>query len=264
MKRTWLVWAALVVLMSIRASAQASLAGTWQGTITFGPQTLRVGLVVTATASGYDASLVVIDQDGARVPVQRVTLTGRTLHLDIPALRATYEGALDATGSVIAGALLQMDMPTALGFRRVAALDDPPVFGEAERAAVAATVNGYFAAFTGSDFEAFAMVLQVPFTRLPPGGAASVTTSLDDVVAGYRMARAGLERTEYVLSRAVSMTITPTSANTALVDLHWRRDKKDGSVFQEGAEILTVVRTSTGWKINGNFGRALSHYGKRF
>ena len=89
-------------------------------------------------------------------------------------------------------------------------------------------------------------------------------SSKDEVVAGSRMTREALDNTDYALSRAAEMIITPLSAVIAMVDVHWRRDKKDGSLFQEGAEILTVVKTPEGWRINGNLQRALSHYGKRF
>jgi len=47
------------------------------------------------------------------------------------------------------------------------------------------------------------------------------------------------------------MTITPLSTTTALVDSHWRRDKKDGTLFNEGSEIMAVLKTPAGWKIAG-------------
>jgi hypothetical protein len=256
---------ALVIFFAPADLAAQSVAGNWQGTVTFGGNPpLRIGLILSDAAAGYEATLVIIDQDGQRIPVERATFTGAALHLDIPNIRGSYDGTLSADGSAITGAMTQGGMPIALNFRRVAALDPPPVFGDEERAAVAEVISGYFQSFTDNDFDRFRGLLQAPFTRWPMGGPAMTAASLDEVVTGMRDARQALEGSAYAVSRVAEMIITPTSANSAMVDLHWRRDKADGSVFQEGAEILTVVRTPTGWKVNGNLGRALSHYRKTF
>jgi hypothetical protein len=261
------ILALLIVAIGVpvgAASAQTNIAGNWQGTITFGPQTLRVGLVLTPVASGYSASLVIIDQDGAVVPVQQATLTGNALHLDIPNLRAAYDGTLSATGNDITGAMSQQGMPNPLNFTRVARLDSPPVFGDQEKADVAAVVNNYFAAFSRKDYAALGNTETVPFLRWFVGGTPNVATSIEDVVTVSRTTRDGLDNSDYALSRAAEMIITPLSATSAMVDVHWRRDKKDGSLLQEGAEILTLLKTPAGWRINSVIGRALSHYGKRF
>jgi hypothetical protein len=256
---------ALVIWFAPADLAAQSVAGNWQGTVTLGGNPpLRIGLILSDAPAGYEATLVIIDQDGQRIPVERATFTGAALHLDIPNIRGSYDGTLSADGSEITGAMTQGGMPIALNFRRVAALDPPPVFGDDDRAAVAATINDYFQAFTANDFERFRSLLQAPFTRWPMGGAALPAASVDEVVTGMRDARQALEGSAYAVSRVAAMIITPTSANSAMVDVHWRRDRADGSVFQEGAEILTVVKTPSGWKVNGNIGRALSHYRKTF
>lgn len=263
--RRLLVLVALVLAGAPGTLLAQSIAGNWQGTITFGSNPpLRVGLVVTDAPDGPSGTLVIIDQDGARIPVQQATLTGNAVRLVIPNIGSTYEGMLSADRSEINGAMGQPGGAIPLNFKRVAALDAVPLFGEAERTAVAEVINGYFASFTANDFQRFATYLQAPFARWPMGGSVTTMISVEEVVAGMRNTRAGLEGTDYAVSRAAEMIITPTSANSAMVDIHWRRDRKDGSLFQEGAEILTVVKTPSGWKINGNLARALTHYRKVF
>ncbi len=263
MKRAFALTLLLACVVWAGVSGQSTLAGNWQGVIAVGPSPTRVGLVLTEAPGGYSAVLVIIDQENARVPVQKATVTGNAIHLDIPNARGTYDGTVNAAGTEMTGTFTQAS-PIALNFKRVDKLDPPPGFGEQEKADVAAAIDAYFRAFTAKDFEAFRAVLQAPFTRWPAGGTPNISPTLDDVVMGYQQARQNLEGTEYAVSRAAEMIITPLSSTAAHVDVHWRRDKKDGSLFQEGAEILTVVKTAAGWKINGNLGRSLSQYRKVF
>lgn len=243
--------------------AQA-LIGNWQGALVLGPNTMRIGLVVTPGVSGgYSATLIAIDQDGASLSVTQVSLAGSALHLDLAAIRGSYDGMLAPGGQDITGTFTQ-GMPLPLNFRRVDKLDPPPVFSEADKADVRAVVDKYFASFTRRDYDALRSVFQTPWTLWPLGGQPTVLMNVEEVVTRSKTTREGLEGTTYGVSRVERMTITPLSSSTALADVHWRRDKKDGSLFGEGAEILTVVKTPAGWRINGNMPRALSHYGKVF
>jgi hypothetical protein len=244
--------------------AQTTIAGNWQGTISAGPLPLRVGLVLTTGAGTYNGTLVVIDQDNAMLPLRQATLNGTALHLDIPGLGGTYEGTLSETGREIVGAFMQRGNATPVTFRRVAALDPPPTFGNQERMAVTTLVNDYFAAFSRKDYEALGNTETVPFTRWSLGGTPDVATTIEQVVKVSRTTRDGLDTTEYAATRPTGMIITPLSATSAFVDVHWTRIKKDDSLFQDGAEVLTVVKTPAGWRINGVITRALSHYGKTF
>jgi ketosteroid isomerase-like protein len=185
------------------------------------------------------------------------------VHLDIPAIRGTYDGTLDTSGREIVGTITQM-MSTPLNFTRVDKLDAPPTFSEKENADVRALVAEYFRAFTAKDFDAFRAVFQPPYMMWSVGGSPNTFATLDDIVARYRGLRQSLDATDYAVSKAARMIVTPLSANTAMVDVHWRRDKKDGSLFGEGGEVLMVIRTPAGWKINANLNRQLSQYGKTF
>lgn len=242
----------------------AAVVGTWQGVLTLGATALRLGLVVTQAADGpLNAVLINIDQDGSRIPVQAVTLTGTAVHLDLSPIKASYDGTLDAGNREITGAFIQ-GMPTPLNFKRVDRLDAPFTFGEQEVADVRAVITEYFRAFTAKDFDAFRAVFQPPYIMWAIGGPPNVMTSLDDIVTRYRNLRDSLGSTDYAVTRAERMVVTPLSVTSALVDVHWRRDKKDGSLFGEGGEVLAVVRTPAGWKITGNVGRQLNQYGKVF
>ena len=210
------------------------------------------------------ARFVIIDQDNATATVQQMSVTGTAVRLEMPSVRASFEGTLSAGGNEIAGSL-DVGGPVPLTLKRVPALDQPPTFGEQERADVTALVNSYFAAFSRKDWDAFRNSIEtVPFIRWGFSGMPNVSTVIDEVVKVSQTTRDGLDKTDYALSRAAEMIITPLSATTAMVDVHWRRDNKDGSLLGEGAEIITVTRTSAGWRINGVLGHSLSQFGQRF
>ena len=262
-----LLWASLLALAAPVASAQDSstpsaLAGTWQGTLSMDAAAFRIGLVVTATDVGHDAYLVIIDQDGTEVPVAAVALTGDTLHLDIPAIGGGYDGTLGPDGRTIAGALM-LEAPVPLTFARVDALDPPATFEDAEEADVRAVVDLYFRAFSDADWDAFRSVFSAPLILWSVGGTPEVLETADENVVRMRDVRESLPP-DYAATRVARVVITPLSATQALADVHWRRDRQDGSLLGEGAEILTLVRTPDGWKIAGYMGRALSQFGKAF
>jgi hypothetical protein len=243
------------------AQAPVNVAGNWQGTLMLGPQSIRVGMVVTTSGTGYAVTLVVIDQDGATLPADQVTLTGNALHLQLNAIKGAYDGTLSADGRQFTGTLTQGGT-IPLNFTRVEKLDPPTTFEEADKVAVRALIDRYFSSFTAKDWDTFRMVVQTPFILWSVGAVPNALTSVDDVVARSRTTREGLDGTGYAVSRAARTIITPLSSAAALVDIHWRRDKADGSLFGEGAEILAVVKTPAGWKVVGNMPRQLSQFGK--
>ena len=244
--------------------AATGFVGTWQGSIVLAPSTFRLGLVVTQSgAAGLSATLVSIDQDGSQIPIQDIAVSGNNLRLNLPTIRGSYTGTLGAGGQEIAGSLM-LGMPVPLNFKRVERLDPSPTFEAAENAAVRDLITSYFRAFTVKDYDGLRTIFQAPFTIWSVAAAPNVVATLNEIVMLYRGIRDPLDGTEYASSRAFRMSITPLSATSALVDVHWRREKKDGSVLEEGAEVLTVMKTSNGWRINGNIARSLSQYGKAF
>lgn len=260
------VLAALPALAPVAAAGQdavpPSLAGAWQGTLVVDGDALRIGLVVDDTAGRYEAYLVVIDQDGARLPVERVALTGTTLRLDIGAVPGGFTGTLAADGQAITGTLGQGALP--LTFARVDALDSPPTFGDAELAEVRAVIDRYFRTFSEQDWATYRTVFTAPIVLWSVGTTPQVVETVEEMVASMRTVRESFDGTVYAVSRAERMIVTPLSARSALVDVHWRRDAVDGSLISEGAEILAVVATADGWKITANMGRSLGQFGLSF
>jgi len=260
--RSFAVAAGLVLGLGAMIAGQDALVGTWQGSLMVGPAPVKVGLVVTSEGGVDRAVLVAVDDDG-RIPVQTVTLTGGAVHLDVPAIRGTYDGMLSTNRQEITGTWSQ-GMPATLNFTRVERLDPPATFGEAEKTAVIASVNAYFDAFTRKDWTAFGACFQPPYMMWAVGAPPNTFATRDDVVMRYQGVRAPLDNVDYAVSRAAQVTVRPLTLTSAMADVHWRRDKKDGSLLSEGAEILTLVKTAAGWKINGNIAERLDQYGKSF
>jgi hypothetical protein len=254
--------AGLILGVGVMVTGQDALVGTWQGTLMVPPAPVKVGLVVTSDGGADRAVLVAVDDNG-RIPVQAITLTGGAVHLDVPAIRGTYDGTLSANRQDITGTWSQ-GMPATLNFTRVDHLDAPATFGEPEKTAVVTTVNAYFDGFTRKDWTAFRACFQPPYMMWAVGTPPNTFATLDDIVTRYQGVRAPLDNVDYAVSRAAQVTVRPLTITSALADVHWRRDKRDGSLLSEGAEILTLVKTAAGWKINGNIAERLDQYGKSF
>jgi pimeloyl-ACP methyl ester carboxylesterase len=82
------------------------IAGDWQGAL--GDRKLR--LVVRITASDGDAwraTLYSLDQSTQPIPIDAVSLEGRSLKFAVNAIRATYEGTISPDGNWIAGTFIQ-------------------------------------------------------------------------------------------------------------------------------------------------------------
>jgi pimeloyl-ACP methyl ester carboxylesterase len=100
---------AAALLLTVCASAQTpGVEGDWQGTLDVGAAKLRLGLHLSRDSAGsLTAKLDSIDQGAMGIPVQKAVFTESRLKLDIPALRASFEGAMKADGSEIAGTFTQ-------------------------------------------------------------------------------------------------------------------------------------------------------------
>lgn len=85
---------ALAAIPSLRAQ---NLAGDWQGTVNYAPQSLRI---VVRISQGDDGALQAtawsLDQGGQPAPVSAITRDGSILRMTIPAISASYEGRLNS------------------------------------------------------------------------------------------------------------------------------------------------------------------------
>ncbi len=99
--------------------AQSGIEGTWQGTLDVGAIKLRLGLHVDKNPQGeFSSKLDSIDQNALGIPVTVTTFSSGKLHLELPNLRATYDGTLGAGGKEIIGTFVQ-GRPLPLVFKRV-------------------------------------------------------------------------------------------------------------------------------------------------
>ncbi len=112
------------------ATAQATIAGDWQGTLDAGQALLRLLLHITAGKDGaLTSSLDSIDQGANGIPVDATTMKDSKLSLTVDAVHGTYEGTVNKDASEIDGTWTQR-MPLPLKFTRaqpqVAAKAGPP------------------------------------------------------------------------------------------------------------------------------------------
>jgi hypothetical protein len=99
--------------------------GIWQGTLDAGALKMRLVLHVVANGNGgFTSTLDSLDQNVFGIPVQQTTLSGNKLQLDMPGLRARFDGTLNEEGNEIAGIFTQ-GAPIALTLKRVDRVEMP-------------------------------------------------------------------------------------------------------------------------------------------
>jgi hypothetical protein len=96
--------------------------GDWQGTLKAGGQELRLVLHLTPDAAGgWKASLDSIDQGANGIPVNKVTIKGNEIKLELASISGGFEGKLNASGAKLAGTWTQGGNSLPLEFERKAA-----------------------------------------------------------------------------------------------------------------------------------------------
>ena len=126
----------------------------------------------------------------------------------------------------------------------------PPMFSDADAAAVRTLIDRYFTAFSVKDYATFAQVFTAPYLMAGREGLATIPT-VEGVVERYKAIRVPLENADYSASQVVEMRLTPLSGRMAMANVHWRRLKKDGSLLNEGAEVLLTAKAGGQWKMTG-------------
>ncbi len=107
MKKLMLWMFSLAALSGAALNAQ-NLAGTWQGTLNPGPQTLRVVMKVSIGDDDKPKAVMYsIDQGAQPVNASSVSRDGSTVKIAVPALGGTYEGKLSSDGNTLTGTWTQ-------------------------------------------------------------------------------------------------------------------------------------------------------------
>jgi len=121
------MWQRIVAALALCGAAWAQgLEGTWQGSLEAGTVKLRVGLHIVKNEKGeWTSTFDSIDQGAMGMPVKVTTVSGATLHFEIPAARLSFDGKLSADGTQIAGTMTQgVGLP--MVFKRVEKIETLP------------------------------------------------------------------------------------------------------------------------------------------
>ncbi len=83
--------------------ALARLKGIWAGTLSVGPQSLRLVVRVEEQDGEYRVSFESPDQSSVRIPVSSISVADSSVEFAIPAIGGSYKGQLDEAGAAIQG-----------------------------------------------------------------------------------------------------------------------------------------------------------------
>ena len=122
--------------LSFKRSEQAAVVppptkdfeGSWQGTLEAGGQKLRLLVTVTKSGAGaYAGKFHSLDQ-GATIPIDKITLNGDAVRMEIKSPAILFEGALNKERTELTGKFTQGDQQFPLSFKRseTAAVTPPP------------------------------------------------------------------------------------------------------------------------------------------
>jgi uncharacterized protein (TIGR03435 family) len=98
----------LLALAAVPFLHAQNLAGDWQGTVDYGPQSLRLVVRISQSDNGaLEATAYSLDQGAQPAPVAAITRDGSTLRLTIPSISGSYQGRLNSKGDTITGTFTQ-------------------------------------------------------------------------------------------------------------------------------------------------------------
>jgi hypothetical protein len=112
-----LVFGIAAVAVAVAQGTAPGPEGTWRGTLQTGASTLRLVLKIAKAPDGlFTGSLDSLDQ-GSTIPIDRITVTGATVRLELKAVSGVFEGTMNVTGTELRGTWNQ-GMPLPLTFTR--------------------------------------------------------------------------------------------------------------------------------------------------
>jgi len=110
--RKWLLW--VVVLAGSAGAQTGGIVGTWLGTLDVGAMKLRLAFHIAANAQGgFTSTFDSLDQNANGLAVQETTFADNKLHLNMPGVRAQYDGTLNGdqiTGTFTQGAAIPLNL----------------------------------------------------------------------------------------------------------------------------------------------------------
>ncbi|MBI3208211.1 MAG: alpha/beta fold hydrolase, partial [Candidatus Solibacter usitatus] len=114
----------LLVLLTASVCAHAAdLAGKWLGTLKAGPAELRIAFQLEKTPGGeYKGTMDSLDQGVRGIVLDKITVEGNSMRLEIPAAKGSYEGKLNAAGNELDGTWTQGPASLRMLMKRVTEL----------------------------------------------------------------------------------------------------------------------------------------------
>jgi len=167
--------------------------------------------------------------------------------------------AAEAQAAPAPGHAAPAGSPQAAQSRRGGASAQLYQFSAQDEQAVEVAVHGYFRAFTDKDWAQLDQYLTAPFVEMGPRPRYLATFA--DVLSTWHRIRDPLDGTDYAASKAVRVTVTALTPDSALADVYWQRVTKGGSVMGDGAEYYFASRQQDGsWRLNGHLDQQLALY----
>jgi uncharacterized protein (TIGR03435 family) len=124
---------AMLTLVCVSAATVfgQDLSGTWQGTLSTPAAQLRVVFKITGADGKFSGQAFSIDQGAQPIPMNGITLDGRTAKWKMDALSANYTGSFAADGNSINGTMTQGAQTMPLNLNRATpqtawAIPEPP------------------------------------------------------------------------------------------------------------------------------------------
>jgi hypothetical protein len=196
---------AVVAGQTVASHAQEperTFAGSWQGTLTAGQSSLQFAFDISRSADGvYLGTLGLADQP-RRIRIDRISVDGNSVQLEIATVRAVFTGILDNDGTEVRGTWAErgMDYPLVLTRRQGLTTARP--------AGPAAPARGSLIALP---LEIKASVAPVPFLA---SGQRHVVYELH--VTNFRAAEVLLQRLEVLDGDSILSTLAGSELHAAL------------------------------------------------
>ena len=114
----------LMMVMGSACAQPGGIAGTWLGTLNAGAAKLRLAFHISPNSQGgFTSTFDSLDQNANGIPVEETTFSDSKLHLNMPRMRAQYDGTLN--GNEITGTFTQGGMGLPLTLKRVDKIEGP-------------------------------------------------------------------------------------------------------------------------------------------